>query len=62
MNTFTPQEIITAYKAAYGQEADDLGEWLATSYCTYDRYDDLKAMVGSSGCVWMRRAAPGPKV
>ena len=57
MNTFTTQEILTAYKAAYGQEADDLGEWLATSYCTYDRFNDLKAMVGvirvcvdASGC------------
>ena len=42
--TFTTQEILTAYKAAYGQEADDLGEWLATTYA--DRFDDLKAMVG----------------
>ena len=33
-----------AYEAAYGQGADDLGEWLATTYA--DRFDDLKAMVG----------------
>ena len=55
MNTFTTQEILTAYKAAYAQEADDLGEWLATTYA--DRFDDLKGMVGfirvcvdASGC------------
>ena len=52
---FTTQDILTAYKAAYGQEPDDLGEWLATTYAA--RFDDLKAMVGfiricvdASGC------------
>ena len=52
---FTTQEILTAYKATYDQEPDDLGEWLATTYA--NRFDDLKAMVAfirlcveASGC------------
>ena len=55
MDTVTTQEILTAYKTAYGQEADDLSEWLATTYA--DRFDDLKGIVGfirvcvdASGC------------
>ena len=52
---FTTQEILTAYKATYDQEPDDLGEWLATTYA--NRFEDLKAMVAfirlcveASGC------------
>ena len=46
MKPLTTQKILTAYKAACGQEAGDLGECLATTYRTYNRFDDLNGMMG----------------